>query len=201
MCVNERGFAWERPARLSDIPLLSKHFPNVDLESAFRAMNVYGFRPLPTDLVLVGGLFLSTPDKDGVRAVPFSGYAPKMQTIFKIPAMIGVVEWMENTALGTAMWRSVSEWTMKTRGTVIEFTMKCSCIEVPVEHLGNERYGRWLEEFHASRDGAKGVFGQSGLPIIKDIAGTDMTHEQFTIWNKMRASLEMLTVAQTTKAA
>lgn len=192
MCVDERGFPWERPARETDIPLLSKHFPGIDLEGAFRAMKVYGFQPLPTDLALIGALFSSTPDKDGVRSVPFSGYDLKKKTIFKLEAMDGIVAWMENTALGTAMWRSVSDWTRKTRGTVIEFTMKCGCIELSAEDLENGNYGKWLERFHASRADIRGVFGQSHLPITDDIQGTDVTFEQFLMWKRMRRTLETL---------
>ena len=192
MCVKESGFLWERPATIADCAVLSQHFPGVDFLGAFRAMSVYGFRPLPTDLVLVAGLFSSPPDKDGVRIVPFSGYDPIRKTIVKLSVMDNIVPWMENSALGTAMWRSVSEWTHRTRGTVIEFTMKCSCIEIPTAHLYSGAYGRWLERFHASRENAHGIFGRSRLPIRKTPRGTDITFAEWQVWKKMRYVLESL---------
>ncbi len=189
MCVHERGFHWERPATHADCASMAQAFPNIDFPNAFKAMNVHGFTPLPTDLALLGGLLSSTADHDGIRSVPFSGFHAKKKTIVKLVVMDGIVPWMENTALGTAMWRSVSEWTRETRGTVIEFTMKCSCIEVPLTCFNNERYGAWLSRYNASRQHTRGIFGQSGLPVMRTISGTDITPEQFRIWTRMRSAL------------
>lgn len=192
MCVIERGFHWERPATDADIPVVARAFPGIDIASVFKAMSVHGFVPLPTDLVLVGGLLSSTPDQYGVRSVPFSGFHARKRTIVKLAIMDGIVPWMENTALGTAMWRSVSEWTRKTRGTTIEFTMHCSCIEVPSEHMNDGRYAAWLERYNFLRKNTKGIFGQAGLPVRHTIAGTDITPEQFQIWTRMRSVLTSL---------
>lgn len=192
MCVKESGLPWERYATPADCVVLSTVFPGVDFADMMSAMSVHGFRPVPTDLVLLGGLFSSTPDAIGIRSVPFSGFDRKRREIVKLSVMSGIVEWMENSALGTAMWRSVSEWTRRTRGTVIEFTMKCHCIEVPVSVFDGLEYGKWLERHHASRAGVTGVFGRSGLPVRKTNIGTDITGEQFMLWRTMRHALEEL---------
>jgi hypothetical protein len=201
MCVKETGLPWERHASPEDCEVLSIIFPGIDFTGIYRAMNVHGFRPVPTDLVLLGGLFSSMPDDAGVRSVPFSGFDPKRREIVKLHVMRGIVEWMENSALGTAMWRSVSEWTMRTRGTVIEFTMKCNCIEVPLRVFHGPEYGEWLECHHASRADTVGVFGRSGLPQRSSIRGTDITPDQFAIWKKMRFALERLSLGSSEVAA
>ena len=54
MCVQAKGFAWERPAVAADIPILSARFASVDFDSMLTAMSVCGFVPLTADLVLLG---------------------------------------------------------------------------------------------------------------------------------------------------
>ena len=60
MCVDSKGYDWERPADVADLAILSKHFADTDFETLLEVMSRDGARPLTTDLVLVGDAQHST---------------------------------------------------------------------------------------------------------------------------------------------
>lgn len=160
-----------------------------------KAMSVYGFRPLTTDLVLLAAMLDTQPDDLGVRYVPFAGMDRRSpRTVVKLPAMQGIVEWLENTALGTDMWLAASKWTKTYQDCEIRFTMDCGCGLVPTSAFIRGTWNTWLERFNLSRSAAYGrtnvAWPQEMKPYF--LKYTDFTSTQFEMWLRMRSALRSL---------
>src|SRR5688572_17908099 len=110
MCVNTKNYHWERPALEADYEILGNYFPGIDFKGLLTAMSKDKARPLTSDLVLVGALIHSSTNEFGIRSVPFSCIEELTQNIVKLPVMDQIVEWFENSALGTDMWQNASDW-------------------------------------------------------------------------------------------
>jgi hypothetical protein len=187
MCVQQRGLAFERPAGPSDFEVLARHFPGFDFRGLYEAMSVYGFRPLVVDLVMVAAVSGLPADEYGVRSLPFSGLEAGTGNIVKLPVMDGVVDWMENSALGSAMWDAANAY-LACQRRFVAFTMNCNCISVDAAAKADGRYGKYLTRFNASRAevvGRTNVVWRDG----DDISGTDITNEQLVMWQLVRAAL------------
>lgn len=189
MCVQSRGLKWERPATAEDCEILRRHFKGIDFPAVFKAMSVYGFVPLASDLALVGAVVSAKPDGMGFRYLPFSGFDFKKQIIVKIPAMDGIVEWFENTALGGEMWASASRWMNRAYGCNISFTMNCGCFMFPKEAREDGRLEAWLRRFNGVRSG---IVGRTKIKVRQSVRGTDITEAQVVLWQRVRTALQAL---------
>jgi len=190
MCVQTRNQPWERPAMAEDVPLLQNHFPGIDFAGMLEAMSVDGCVPLTADLVLVAGILTVEPDDRGVRYVPFAGIDPdEPRTVVKIPEMDGIVEWMENTALGSYMWQKASDWSEANHGCRIEFAMDCGCGCVTTEQYADGTWRNWVRAFNESR---RHAYGRTNIAYRHSIRGTDITPGQLDMWRRMRAALHDL---------
>jgi hypothetical protein len=122
MCVDTKGHHWERPAMKSDCETLSHYFQDVDFDGLLDAMSQDGARPLTTDLALVGAMMHTKPDDRGMRYVPFTAVETNGScNVVKLPVMDQIVEWFENTALGSDMWKNASDWCEKKMGRARAF--------------------------------------------------------------------------------
>lgn len=194
MCVQTKNLAWERPAEESDISILEQYFPGINFKGMLEAMSIDGCVPLTTDLVLFAGILTVEPDDLGMRTVPFAGIdATDPQTVIKLTVMEHIVEWMENTALGSYMWRAASDWAEKEYGCKIEFSMNCACGTVLCESYVNGNWVEWVRRFNTSR---KHAYGRTNIVWQDTIDGTDITHDQYQVWRKMRGTLEALPRSQ-----
>ncbi|HRC26306.1 MAG TPA: hypothetical protein PKX87_02625 [Alphaproteobacteria bacterium] len=195
MCVDTKGLDWERPAVASDIPTLSKSFPNVDFEGLLEAMSQDGAKPLTTDLALVGAMMNTPPDDLGMRYVPFTGLKLGTREVVKLPVMDQIVNWLENTALGTDMWANASEWCESRNGTRVHFAMNCGCGLVATSGYRTGQWKAWKARFNASR---ADVFGKTSVVRAETNAleGLDITPAQLQMWHRMRACLESLPAAR-----
>jgi len=192
MCVQTRNQPWERPAVAEDVPILQGHFPGIDFGGMLKAMSVDGCVPLTADLVLFAGILSVEPDKRGVKYVPFAGIDlndPTAPTVIKIPEMDGIVEWMENTALGSYMWQKASDWAEQTHGCRVEFSMDCGCGGVTTEQYTNGIWRNWVRAFNVSR---RHAYGRTNIAYRSTIRGTDITPDQLLMWRRMRAALQAL---------
>ncbi len=190
MCITTKNQAWERPAEEADIPVFEKHFPNINFRGMFDAMRVDGCVPLTVDFVLFAGILSVEKDDLGMRFLPFSGsHSTDAQTVVKLSVMEGIVDWMENTALGSYMWRVASEWATEEYGCKVEFSMNCGCGAVCSESYKNGDWVRWVRRFNGSRCH---MYGRTTLVWQSTIEGTDITQGQFHMWQRMRAALEDL---------
>ncbi len=146
MCVQTANRNWERPAKANDITQLEKYFPEVNFKGMLKAMSVDGCIPLTTDLVLFAGILTVDMDDLGMRFVPFAGIdSSNPTTVVKHTIMDGIVDWMENTALGSYMWKLASEWAEKEYGCRIEFSMNCGCGSVALEAYENGNWPLWVQ--------------------------------------------------------
>lgn len=192
MCVQTRNQPWERPAVAEDVPILRSHFPGIDFHAMLEAMSVDGCVPLTADLVLFAGILSVEPDKRGVRYVPFAGIDlndPTAPTVVKIPEMDGIVEWMENTALGSYMWQKASQWAEANHGCRVEFSMDCGCGGVTTEQYANGTWRNWVRAFNVSR---RYAYGRTNIEYRSTIRGTDITSDQLNMWRRMRAALHAI---------
>lgn len=190
MCVQTKNLPWERPAEETDIPILENYFPGINFKGMLKAMSVDGCVPLTTDLVLFAGILSADMDELGMRSVPFAGANPLMpQTVIKLYIMEDIVEWMENTALGSYMWQKASQWATEQYGCKVEFSMNCSCGSVCCESYENGAWPEWVRRFNASR---RLMYGRTNIVWQTRIEGTDITESQFQMWRRMRAALEAL---------
>jgi len=194
MCVDTKGYPWERPAVESDIPVIESHFPGVDFSGLLEAMSQDGAQPLTTDLVLAGAMLNSSQDDLGMKYVPFSGLEGSTRRMVKLPVMDQVVEWCENSALGTDMWQHASDWCEKSHNGRFHFAMNCGCGCVSREAYADGRWQAWKERFNRSR---ADVFGRTTVVRrdINSIEGTDITASQLHMWYRMRSCLEALVAA------
>ncbi len=195
MCVDTKGYDWERPAAKSDCAILASHFPGVDFEGLLEAMSKDSAVPLTTDLALVGAMMNTAPDDLGMRPIPFSAIQNDgSRIVVKLPVMDQVVEWFENSALGTDMWNNASDWCEQQNGTRVHFAMNCSCGLVEVSAYENGQWTAWKERFNKSR---AHLFGRTKV-VRRDtnsISGLDITNAQLMMWYRIRACLEALPAA------
>jgi hypothetical protein len=191
MCVNTKNYAWERPARVEDCAIISEHFSNIDFQGLLTAMSQDNAYPLTSDLVLVGAMMHTPADDLGMRPVPFTCINLKTREVVKLPVMEQIVDWFENTALGSDMWQHASDWTEKKNGTRVHFAMNCSCglVETAAYHDG--RWQAWKVRFNQSRSDLYGRTRIGDWPT-NSIEGLDITPQQFEMWQRIRNCLEAL---------
>ena len=191
MCVQTQHNDWERPAEVSDLPLIEKHFPDYALEEAFDRMSENGFQPLTSDLVLLAAMLATPADAGGMRYVPFSGLDTTTSDMVKLPVMDQIEQWFENTALGSDMWKQASDWTEEVCDGRVHFAMNCGCGIVDVRAYGNGKWSQWLKDFNASR---AQVVGRTSVVRYEtnDVSRCDITSQQLLIWNRIRSCLESL---------
>jgi hypothetical protein len=189
MCVQTHNLPWERPAVVTDLPIIAKYFPDIDFLSLYQAMSANGFRPLASDMVLAGGVINGPKDNFGVSTVPFAGLDTSTNEIVKLRIMDGIVEWFENTALGGDMWLQASEWLKRHHASVFRFSMNCSCEKVPVNLIESGIWHKRLMRFNASR---ADVVGRTNIVLRDSHLGTDITDAQVYYWERMRKALEAL---------
>jgi len=192
MCVNTSHQAWERPAVLSDCAILSQYFEGIDFEEILDVMSADGARPLTTDLVLLAAMMQTRPDAGGMRYVPFTALeTTQSQNVIKLPVMDGIVEWFENTALGTDMWQNVSDLCEAKIGARVHFAMNCGCGLVSVAAYKSGLWQMWKEQFNAAR---AHLFGRTVVVrrAADSLHGIDMTDAQLMMWTRMRAALQAL---------
>jgi hypothetical protein len=191
MCVDTKGHDWERPATKTDCAIIGTHFPGVDFTGLLDAMSKDKAHPLTTDLVVVGAMMHTPPDEGGMRYVPFSGVDGKTRNVVKLPVMNQIVEWFENSALGTDMWKNASDWCEKQNGTRVHFAMNCGCGLVAVSAYKNGKWTAWKERFNTGR---AHLFGRTALVrrSTNSIEGLDITEAQLNMWDRIRKCLEAL---------
>lgn len=196
MCVDTKGYEWERPATQADCAVMSEHFTGVDFKGLLNAMSQDGAKPLTTDLALVGAMMHTPPDDRGMRYVPFTAVETNgSQNVVKLPVMDQIVEWFENSALGSDMWKNASDFCEKQMGARVHFAMNCGCGLVAVAAYKNGQWQAWKERFNASR---AHLFGRTTVIHRKtdSILGLDITKAQLEIWQRLRACLEDLAQEQ-----
>ncbi len=204
MCVDTKNHDWERPARKSDCAILALHFSAVDFDGLLDAMSRDDARPLTADLALVGGALSLAPDEHGMRFLPFSGMEDNGSTnIVKLPVMDQIVEWFENSALGTDMWKNASDFLEEQSELRVHFAMNCGCKVVPVSAYADGKCTAWKRHFNRSRSH---LFGRTTVVRreTNSLAGLDITKAQLMMWHRIRKCLEALpaaTVAETQLAA
>ena len=195
MCVQTKNQAWERPAEESDLPILEKHFPGIDFKGMLDAMSMDGCVPLTVDLALFAGILTVEKDDLGMGFVPFSGKDLRTpQTVVKLNIMEDIVDWMENTALGSYMWRLASHWAEQKYGCKVEFAMNCSCGSVCCESYENGNWIQWVRRHNESR---RTLYGRTDVIWQSSIEGTDITPDQFHTWVRIRNALEALPYVNT----
>lgn len=197
MCVDTKGQEWERPATAADCAVMAEHFDGVDFGGLLDAMSKDGAKPLTTDLALVGAMMHTPPDDRGMRYVPFTAVENNgSRNVVKLPVMDQVVDWFENSALGTDMWKNASDFCEKKMGARVHFAMNCGCGLVAVTAYRNGQWTAWKERFNASR---AHLFGRTTV-VRRDtnsLAGIDITEAQLAIWQRIRNCLDALSAAQT----
>jgi hypothetical protein len=201
MCVDTKGHDWERPANKEDCAVLAGHFSGVDFGGLLDAMSADGARPLTTDLALVGAMMHTPPDDRGMRYVPFTCVETSgTRNVVKLPVMDQIVEWFENSALGTDMWKNASDWCEKQMGARVHFAMNCGCGLVAVTAYKNGLWKSWKERFNASR---AHLFGRTTVirRAADDVTGLDITPAQLAVWKRVRACLEALSSEERLKRA
>lgn len=200
MCVNTTSQNWERPAVNEDCAILARFFPGVDFEGLLQAMSTDGAKPLTSDLVLVGAVLNMPADDLGVKSVPFSALNLETREVVKLPIMDQIVEWFENTGLGTDMWHNASDWCEREKGVRVHFTMNCRCPAVPRAAIEDGRWTAWKR-----RDNARhaDIFGRSRV-VRRDtdsLENLDMTAAALMMWRRIRMCLEALPAVQETTVA
>jgi hypothetical protein len=191
MCVDTKGYNWERPAVGTDCAIMAAHFSGIDFSGLLAAMSQDGAKPLTSDLALVGAMMHTPADDKGMRYVPFTGVVADTQTVAKLPVMDQISEWLENSALGTDMWANASDWCEAQNGTRVHFAMNCGCGLVAVAGYQDGTWAGWKKRFNDSR---AHLFGRTKV-VVRDtnsIAGTDITAAQLMMWHRIRACLEAL---------
>ncbi|BBO34182.1 hypothetical protein [Lacipirellula parvula] len=191
MCVDNKGYPWERPATEADAATIGEHFPNIDFAELLAVMSQDMAKPLTTDLVLIGAMLSSCSDDLGMCYVPFTGLEAGSKNMVKLPVMDQVVDWFENSALGTDMWHHASDWCEKRHGGRFHFCMNCGCGFVSLEAHQDSRWKSWQVRFNLSR---ASVFGATSVVRrdLNSILNTDITDAQLAMWHRIRTCLESL---------
>ena len=83
MCVDTKGYDWERPAVEADCEVFSKFFPDIDFKGLLGAMSSDGAKPLTVDIALVGAMMHTKSDDLGMSYVPFSGLETGTKNVVK----------------------------------------------------------------------------------------------------------------------
>lgn len=130
------------------------------------------------------------PDELGMCYVPFVGLNQRTREMVKLPVMEQVVDWCENSALGTDRGHA-SDWCEDWYGGRFHFAMNCGCGKVSsdAKKLGN--WQLWKQRFNQSR---ADVFGRTRI-VKQDsnsIEGLDITPSQLLMWYRIRQTLESL---------
>ena len=172
-----------------DIPVFERHFPGIDFREVLEAMSVDGCVPLTADIAIVGATLSMQADDLGIRFFPFTGVDLATTTCVQIPEMDNIVEWMENTALGSYMWQKASDWMERRHGCRLEFAMNCGCGVVGTEQYANGAWREWIRRFNTARSA---VYGRTNIERRQTIDGTTMTEAQRRMWTRVRAVLESL---------
>jgi hypothetical protein len=192
MCVDTKGYAWERPAAKSDCAILASHFPGIDFEGLLEAMSKDSFVPMTTDMVLFAATAGLEPDEFGVRSLPLTAI-PKdgSLAVVKLPVMDHIVEWFENSAMGYDMWQNVSDWSEKREETRVHFDCKCNQCIVPVETYDNGQWSQRKVQYNQSR---AHLVGRAKIVRreTNSLEGLDMTPSQLMMWHRIRKCLEAL---------
>lgn len=197
MCVDSKDCDWERPATKADCAILARHFEGIDFGGLLGAMSQDGAKPLTTDLALVGAMMHTPPDDCGMRYVPFTAVETNgSRNVVKLPVMDQIVDWFENTALGSDMWKNASDWCEKQMGARVHFAMNCGCGLVAVSAYKNGQWKAWKERFNASR---AHLFGRTAVKTREtdSVEGLDVTAAQLMMWKRIRLSLEALPAEET----
>ncbi|MDD9899617.1 MAG: hypothetical protein OXT65_01395 [Alphaproteobacteria bacterium] len=201
MCVDTKGYSWERPATASDCGIMATHFPGIDFEGLLTAMSQDGAQPLTADLALVGAMMHTQPDDCGMRYVPFTGIETAGgNRVAKLPVMDQIVDWLENSALGTDMWENASDWCEQSVGARVHFAMNCGCGLVAVSAYDNGLWSAWKKRFNAAR---AHLFGRTSVIRRENdsIEGLDITAAHLMIWRRLRQCLEALPAAEVERPA
>jgi hypothetical protein len=191
MCVDYQGYDWERPAEKSDVTYFSRQFPNIDFAGFLDAMSQDGARPLTTDLALIGGMLSTEPDALGMCFVPFVGVENGTNNVVKLPVMNQIVEWFENSALGSDMWQHASDFCEKNYGGRFHFAMNCGCGMVSNQAKESGSWSKWQQVFNTQRTN---LYGKTRVVSSSSntIETNDITSKQLMIWYRMREALESL---------
>jgi hypothetical protein len=152
-------------------------------------MSVDGCVPLTADLAILGATLSMQGDDLGVRFFPFTGVDVATRTCVKIPEMDNIVEWMENTALGSYMWQKANDWMERSHGCRLEFAMNCGCGVVRMEQYASGAWCKWVRRFNEAH---RTVYGRTNMERRASIKGTTMTEAQRKSWKRVRAVLEAL---------
>lgn len=191
MCVDAKGYDWERPAVEADCAVMGEHFPGVDFSGLLAAMSKDDAKPLTADLALVGAMMHTEADSLGMRYVPFSAIDQNTRDIVKLPVMDQVSDWFENSALGTDMWNNASDWCEKEMGARVHFAMNCGCGLVAVSGYKTGTWASWKKRFNNER---ADLFGRTRVVKrgVDSVGGLDMTAKQLEMWKRIRTCLEVL---------
>ena len=123
--------------------------------------------------------------------VPFVGIEQQTRAAVKLPVMTQIVDWFENSALGSDMWAHASDWCESVDGGRFHFAMNCGCGKVSAEARQGGNWTLWKTEFNRSR---AEIYGRTRI-VNRDtnsIAGLDISPAQLTMWYRMRRCLEAL---------
>lgn len=195
MCVNTQNLPWERPATTADCAVIASHFPGLDYAEILHAMQADGAQPLASDLTLLGAMWHTPADDFGMRYVPFCAPVKNTSKVAKLPVMEQIVEWFENTALGTDMWQAASDWLEQHHGMRVHFAMNCGCGMVKTSGYADGTWTAWKQRFNATRSH---LYGRTQVvtQTTNSLENLDMTAGQLMIWQRARNCLESLAASE-----
>ena len=195
MCVDTKGYAWERPAMASDLSYFEKAFPGIDFRAFLEAMSRDCAKPLCVDMALIGAMLSTPPDDLGMCFVPFCGIEGMQRVVVKLPVMTQIVDWCENSALGTDMWEHASEISEEQHRGRFHFAMQCGCGFVARTAVQSGAWQAWQQRFNRSR---ADIYGRSRIVRreTNSIEGLDITPAQLQTWRRMREVLCALPAVQ-----
>lgn len=185
MCVQSKGYDFEGPAQSSDLKILNKHYPLIDFSELLAIMSQHEFSPLASDLAMIGAVFHIDADQSGVRELPFTAINRQDQTKFKLAAMEGIVEWMENSALASDMWIATNRWLRQHHQVEMRFTDNCGCCIIPTQMLDSGAWFTWLAEYNKERRSLRKL-DQINYVNENNIHDNNLNDEQVQAWVKLR---------------
>jgi L-rhamnose mutarotase len=189
MCVQTANMPWEREATKEDAKILQTFFKGVDLEGFLKVMQEDGCVPLPTDLSLIGAVLTMKVNEYNLPYLPFTALEFSTKSCVKIPEMENIVDWMENTALGSFMWEKANKFAELNYGRKFYFSMDCGC-EAPLVSQFSDGTVRNFNIFLNKQ--AKDLYGKTNVVYSDSISNTNMSEYQRSIWKLIRQSLEAL---------